>query len=868
MLKKIAAKAGAGLGLHGERAATPPRYRAVAPGLIVTDTDAWAWFEVPTTNSDLRGEVGRDAEQDQVEVALGVLAGRECHLRVVWGRVSGGHYLAGLGLTDSDPAPVREWAALCADSIDDLDLPTRRTLLGVKLTDRDRSARAGESLGLLSSKVTSAELARLTSMAMQVGRALRGSVLRVRMASSDLLAWSIAREMHRHAPVPTDDVIQGASLARLPSGHVQPYTDHLRVLGSTGAVAAWVAVLALTDFPEVLVTPGQEWLAVINGLETTPLLAGQEDPVQVLAEPSIRFRVLAPTDALARVDGVRKQAKEQRRSAAKGVAGEPPEHVLEAEAEAGELMRDLQRGRTRVIEDHPRVLVSSSTREELDAKVAALISAYADLGITAAVMVDEQREGWLESLPCDRVRVPDLGHIRDATAFAQSWFWGGCQVGSPDVTVPAIGYTTGSTQELVRFLATEGTKNQDAPVTVFTGRTRRGKTTAMMLSLLGVLLAPCNRDAEPWVVLPDLKGDADGLINAARHYGVRGDLIRVRPVDAGIFDTFAVSAAEHAVDTCASQLALLLPRVLAEQGGAYLTQAAAWVARNSADPATWQVVKRLVDLGQASTPDSVIHQVGETLEAATMSGWGRLVAGRPGPQARRLPVESGVTVIQVPGLTLPTPNQSAESWTTTQRASVAVLRGILGWCTSVGSAMASRRRAKVVAVPEVHLLTATPDGRVFLEQTARMGAAFGLNLMLDTQDVSGLLSLPGLIEGISSVFGFAQATSSEQDALARLLGLELDADTRAVVATLDRSAGVEAGTGEETIRRGHCLYRDRAGRVATIQWVVPSAHVQALLDTSAAATAGRAAGAPEPLYDVLADDYPWPTPGQEQEVGA
>jgi hypothetical protein len=801
-----------------------------------------------------------------VEAALGVLSGRDCHQRVVWGRISGGHYLAGLGLADDDQPAVREWAALRADSIDDLDLPSRRTLLGVRLVDRDRRSRAGESLGLLSTKVTTAELAGLTSMAMQVGRALRGSVLRVRMASSDLLAWSIAREMHRDAPLPADDVIQGASLARLPSGRVQPYTDHLRVYGSSGAVASWVCALALTDFPEVLVTPGQEWLAVINGLETMPMLAGEEDPVQVLAEPSVRFRVLAPVDALSRVDGVRKKAKEQRRSAAKGVAGEPPEHVLEAEAEAGELMRDLQRGRTRVIEDHPRVLVTASSRADLDAKVAAVISAYADLGITAAVMVDEQREGWLESLPCDRVRVPDLGHIRDATAFSQSWFWGGCQVGAADLSVPAIGYTTGSTQELVRFLATEGVQNQDAPVTVFTGRTRRGKTTAMMLALLDVLLAPRNREAQPWIALPDLKGDADGLVNAARHYGVRGDLIRVGQQDAGIFDAFTTSPREHAVDNCASQLALLLPRMLAEQGAAYLTQAASWIFHNSKDPAAWQAVERLVNLGEASTPDSVVAQVGATLRAATLSGWGRLIAGRPSTTARRLPVEAGVTVIQVPGLSLPTPQQSAESWTTTQRASVAVLRGILGWCTTVGSAMASRDRAKVIAVPEVHLLTATPDGRTFLEQVARMGAAFKINLMLDTQDVTGLLSLPGLLEGISAVFGFAQSSPQEQDALAQLLGLGVDADTRAVVASLDRSAGIEAGSGEETIRRGHCLYRDRAGRVATIQWVVPSAQVQALLDTSATATAHRAATDSEPLDDVLVEDAAWPL--EEQEVPA
>ena len=86
------------VGLSGARDAKPPRYRAIAPGLVVTDTAAWAWFEIQPTNSDLLSSADRDLEQDRADTALRSLRGMECHLRTVWGRVSGDEYLNGLPL--------------------------------------------------------------------------------------------------------------------------------------------------------------------------------------------------------------------------------------------------------------------------------------------------------------------------------------------------------------------------------------------------------------------------------------------------------------------------------------------------------------------------------------------------------------------------------------------------------------------------------------------------------------------------------------------------------------------------------------------------------------------------------------------------
>ena len=617
--------------------------------------------------------------------------------------------------------------------------------------------------------------------------------------------------------------------------------DHFVVLSPSGAGACFGTVLALSDFPEVLVTPGQEWLALLGMVETSPLDAEATagGPILVLPEASVRFTVPSFRASRKAVGEARRAAKEQRQSAAKTSAGEPEESILTAEDELRGIEFSLSRRHTLLVNDHPRIVVTGRTRAELDAKTTALVSAYDEIGVTAVVMADEQREGWLETLPCDRVRVPDLGHWRDATAFAQSWFWGGSRVGSSDPAIPSIGYTTGTTSSLVRYLATEAVAQSDAPVTALTGRTRRGKTTLMQLACLDVCLAPANADRNPWVVLVDFKGDADGVVTAAREYGVAADLIQVGPAYAGVLDAFATSDPEHAVENVVGALSLCLPRHLADQATSLLQRAAAQV-RAHPGARSWQVVENLVRIGSASTEGSLIRDVAETLKATTATGFGRLVAGKPTGNEVSLPTRSGLTVLQFPGVSLPEADTPEERWTPSQRMSVAALRGVLGWCTTMAGARDMRHRAKLLAFPEVHLLTASTDGRVYLTQAARMGAAFGLTLMLDTQDVTGLTSLPGLVESISSVFGFAQQTNQEQTALAELVGLPVNDDSRHLIDALDRSTGsLFAEQPTHDVRRGHCLFRDRQGRVATVQVTIPTEALRATLDTSAQASAAR-----------------------------
>src|SRR5690606_31153459 len=105
--------------------------------------------------------------------------------------------------------------------------------------------------------------------------------------------------------------------------------------------------------------------------------------------------------------------------------------------------------------------------------------------------------------PGDQLRVPDLGHVRDVTALSGSWWWGGAKVG--DDRGPIVGYLTGSTPGVFRNDVTAGSDRGDATTTAFVGRSGRGKTTAMMLSLLDAGFRGS------YALALDFKGDLGGL---------------------------------------------------------------------------------------------------------------------------------------------------------------------------------------------------------------------------------------------------------------------------------------------------------------------------------------------------------------------
>ncbi|MFJ4880869.1 ATP-binding protein [Streptomyces sp. NPDC088745] len=828
------------VGVSGDRAAPPPQYAAVADGLILTDDAAWAWYQVETTNSDLMSEEDRDAETDRASAALvSTLAGTHVHLRVLWSQMVAEDYAAEAGDIFST-GHHQEWTADRVARLDQIALPVRHVLMGVRLGDRSTSVpqRAADLAGVGSSGIGARELATWHDQAGRLRRRLEASPWRCRTAPVDLLAWMIAREQHRAAlpPAPSRGAITGAALAALTRGRAVPYPDHIRLLDASGDVAAWVAVLTFTAFPERLSTPGPgEWLRALSEIAYAPDFTGAEgDPEHLLApvsaEASVRLRVLPRREATDRADVIRRRAKEQRRSSAAQSAEDPGRAVEETEAAMESLIRDLARDESSLVEDHPRLVVTSTqSLADLRARTDAVATYYGAVGIDVRVAEEEQRELWLETWPGDRVRVPDLGHLHDTAALAGTWWWGGAAVGD-DATSPVVGYLTGSTPGLVRHSVIAGAGRGDATTTLYVGRSGRGKTTAMMLGLLDAALSGA------WTLSLDFKGDLSGLVRAGEHYGVPSRLLETDRSMAGAVDLMQLLAGrDDARSEVPAQLGIITPPHLQAEGAEVVVQQAVNAVMDRPEPATWRVVDHL-----RNSDDDLSRRTGEALYELAQTPHGAPIMGRPTGATLPLSADPGLWVVQMPGLSLPSAEEDRAGWTSTQRCSVGLMHSMLAYGVITAGRRDLRGLPKAVAIPEVHVLTATNEGRRFLGWIARTGRAMGTHLLMDTQDAETLARLVAVVEQLSAVVAFQLTTPSQQDAVAELLGLPPGRHTRDLI----RSLGVGP---DGSIRHGHAILRDWRMRAATMQWDPPTADVLAMLDTSpkaAAVALGKQAAAP------------------------
>ncbi|MFH0246367.1 ATP-binding protein [Streptomyces sp. HK10] len=816
--KKGVSRIGRLLGLGAERFMPAPQLVAVADGLVATTTTAEAWFVLSSANTDLMPEQGQDLEQDAAALALSkVLSGYDCHLKVLWSQLDGEVYRAEAHelFTAGD---VEAFADMWANRLDGLDLPQRHLLLGVKIAERSTAATATvkdtatAALGLRHTGLPSSELAQLDAAARRLERRLEATPWRARIAPAELLAWAISRESYRPQPAPPNlPVITGASLVRLSQSRAVPHSDHVELLDARGNTAAWVAVLAMPTFPEQLYTPGeQEWLRCLSEIRYTHASGGE---LLVCPEASVRFSVWRKGNAIRAVDKVRQSAKEQRRSAAEGTAGETLAEIEETESVMEGLRQRMSRDSMTLLEDHPRLLVASTeSLEDLQARCDAVIAHYAGLSIDVRVAADEQREMWLESQIGDMLRVTDLGHIRETDALAASMFWGGSEAG--DDEGPIAGLLTGTTPGVCRFDITAGSARGDATTTAFLGRSGRGKTTSMELATLTAAM----RGA--FALMLGFKGDEGGLIKAGRYLGLDSHHVTCGTNTPGVADLFRVLPHGEAALQVVSQMLVMLPEQMRNQGvETHLLRAANTVGAHS-DPASWRVVELL-----SADEHELARDAGQALAEVARTQLGAPVLGRPQERASPLRPEPGLWLVQVPGLTMPQAGTKPADMTMNERVSLALMRGLIAYALNTASRADLRNLPKVISVPEVHVLTGTDDGRRFLDLVARMGRALDTSLAIDSQDPHSLLGLDGVLEAITTVFGFEQSTKVQQDALAELLRLPVGDASRALIHGVGKTA-------RGVIRHGHCIIRDRFDRVATMQWDAPSAELLRALSTN------------------------------------
>jgi AAA-like domain len=180
--------------------------------------------------------------------------------------------------------------------------------------------------------------------------------------------------------------------------------------------------------------------------------------------------------------------------------------------------------------------------------------------------------------------------------------------------------------------------------------------------------------------------------------------------------------------------------------------------------------------------------------------------------------ETSVITIRTPGLSLPDPGASRETYPRAERVSVATLSLVAALALRLVSH--DRSRHKIVLLDEAWFLLASTQGRLLLNRLVRLGRAMNATILLATQR---LADLGDLSELIGVYFFFGQDSIPEAERGLRLIGRD----------PLD--AGLSSRLTE--YRLGLCLMRDLEGRVGELQLDIFEELLAALDNTPKAAAA-------------------------------
>jgi hypothetical protein len=223
----------------------------------------------------------------------------------------------------------------------------------------------------------------------------------------------------------------------------------------------------------------------------------------------------------------------------------------------------------------------------------------------------------------------------------------------------------------------------------------------------------------------------------------------------------------------------------------------------------YRVVERL-----ALSASDAGREAAEALEVLSDFGLARLGFADEGTGEGEVAASAEISVITIrtPGLALPDPGASRETYTRAERVSVATLALVAAKALRLVST--NRNRHKIVLLDEAWFLLASTQGRLLLNRLVRLARAMNATILLATQRLADLGDLSELV-GVYFIFG--QDSIPEAERALSLLGL--DPDDAALRSRLTE------------YRQGRCLMRDLEGRVGEVQFDI-APELLAALDTT------------------------------------
>jgi hypothetical protein len=573
------------------------------------------------------------------------------------------------------------------------------------------------------------------------------------------------------------------SLWRCANAAISEHERALAVDGEEGRChQAMLALGALGDAPQF---PGASAEVLFAPLE------GVEFPVDAV----LHARWLGNRDALRQVRKRIADVEHAYREQLDGAAFGPELQAEEDRTLAREYEAKLQGGA------HPAMLtgwvglaLGAPTGEELERRVAMLREHYGDIALYRPAGLQHQL--FFEHLPR-----PDGGVTSDYVQQLTVEQFGAMvptatrAVGSP--SGPYLGFTPTGAPRPVRFDPTQAPRENRASAVLLVGALGSGKTVcAQKIALESERRGSLVVDFDPkpdhgWENLPELTDRLQVL-------ELSGD-----PAQQGKLDPLQIGLGDLREELACSYLLELLRDPPPAWENAISRAVKTAVREGSTGLLT--VVSLL-----CASEQPAAREAGEAFEVISDFGLARLGFGSG--QDTVLQATRSVTTIRTPGLSLPDPHASRETYTRSERVSVATLSLIASYALRLIAH--DRSRHKVVLLDEVWFLLESPQGRSLINRLIRLARAFNATLLLGTHLAGDLGDLAELI-GVYLVFG-----QDSDTAAARALEL----------VSLDPSAElVELLRG---LREGRCLMRDLDGRVGELQVDLVYPHLLTALATS------------------------------------
>ncbi|WP_161501045.1 ATP-binding protein [Embleya scabrispora] len=811
--------------------------------VLLTDTDAWTWMELPTLSVDFLTPDEVDAVIENFSTALAGLRDTTIHLKVVH-RPNQLHEWAGALYRRAEAtghaAPGLSSLLLAEQQhLYELDTHTKRVFLGVRLGERGRSntgwlrtsvrpllgflRTAEELLASVDHTVPTAEIRRWTSAADAIRRTLAAGALSARPADQETVAGLFVHALHPEMPTPNGPDVPAqpfgpGTVEQLGEGYVdathsryvvvtQPNADYAvqcaewRQDGEVGPAperefVTYVASVSVGRFPRAIDTTAQPpWLELAD----SAALAFNVDV-------SARWTITPPHKAAKDVAKRLQAAADQQKHYAEAGAVASVENS-DALVSAVDLDAEISRNRTPLVYGAARMIVSGYTPEELTERIGQLRELYRTYaGIELHWTDHDQLSLWLEQLPGERVRskVRAYRQIHELRTVAAGLPTASSRIS--DTQGPYLGLTTRGSGEVVLFDPLFAPQHNKPPGVAIIGSPGGGKTfTANTITFKTAMRGVTS-------VLIDPKGDAKGLSLLGRDY--LGD-VRMLELGAnlpGLLDPFGMAESREEQTLLAIEtLKLLLGGEMADVRESVMMASVKAVA-HAPQPTLRKVLDLLLSgdlerMGLNESPEAhygaAANALGHYLDVVSALPLGILCFS---PDTTEIKLTRGrLTIITLAGLSLPPAGTDPDRYTYEQRLSLTLMYLVTHFARrALGLHDIHRTDPRMLVIDEAWMITQTQQGAQLVEAVARMGRSRNTALVLVSQNGRDLLD-EAVLNCLSTVFVFRASDPGEIAADLELLGL---ADTEA-----NRARVLQLPVG----RHSEALMRDSDGRVGQVR---------------------------------------------------